>query len=94
MKAEPDGTVTMEEISRVLEDFRELYKTPAVEPGAGIDILCHMGLAFPTGKNLFRFPALILESMPEHVWIKRPVTSPCGTVITRRIAINIVVYVF
>ena len=71
MKAEADGTATLEDIAVVLEDFRELYGTPAVDPEAGIDILCHMGLALPTDrKDVYRFPALIQETKPEKVWMK------------------------
>ena len=81
MEAEADGTATLENISTVLEDFRELHGTPAVEPRQGISILCHMGLAFPTKiADVYRFPALIQDSKPENVWMKLPVTIPCGIV--------------
>ena len=78
--AKADGTATLEEIARALEDFRELNKTPAVDPKAGIDILCHMGLALPTEKNdVFRFPVLIQDSKPDQVWMKTESTEPHGT---------------
>ena len=86
MKAEADGTATFEDIAVVLEDFRELYGTPAVDPEAGIDILCHMGLALPTErKDVYRFPALIQESRPETVWMKTQSVLPAeqhGIVVT------------
>ena len=81
MMAEADGTATFQEISRVLEDFSELNGSPAVEPRAGIDILCHMGLAFLTKKaDVYRFSALIQDGKPDHVW-KLPVTNQCGIVV-------------
>ena len=71
MKAGADGTATLEDIAAVLEDFRQLNGTPPVDPRAGIDILCHMGLAFPTEEeNVYRFPALIQDRKPEGVWMK------------------------
>jgi hypothetical protein len=71
MNAHADGTATLEEIAAVLEAFRQLNRTPAVDPKAGIDILCHMGLAFPTERtNVYRFPALIQDVKPEGVWVK------------------------
>ena len=47
----PDGTATLDDIARVLEDLWLLDRTPAVDPKAGVDILCHMGLAFLTEKQ-------------------------------------------
>ena len=76
MRAGADGTATLDDIARVLEDFRLLNGTPAVDPKAGIHILCHMGLAFPTEKQgVYRFPALIQEHKPERVWMKTQYTS-------------------
>ena len=76
MNAKADGTATLEEIERVLEDFRQFNGTPPVDPKAGIDILQHMGLALPTEKkDVYRFPALIQESRPEQVWMKKESTS-------------------
>ena len=76
MKAEADGTATLDDIARVLEDFRLLNGAPPVDPKAGIHILCHMGLAFPTEKqDVYHFPALIQDSKPERVWMKRQSTS-------------------
>ena len=76
MKAEDDGTATLDDITRVLDDFRLLNETPAVDPKAGINILCHMGLAFPTEKqDVYRFPALIQDSKPERAWVKAQYTS-------------------
>ena len=71
MKAEADGTATLDDITRVIEDFRLLNRTPAVDPTAGINILSHMGLAFPTEKqDVYRLLALIQDSKPERVWMK------------------------
>jgi ankyrin repeat protein len=76
MNAKPDGTATLEDIATVLEDFRELMDTPAVDPDAGIDVLCEMGLALPTEiKNVYRFPALIQDEKPERIWMKKECTS-------------------
>ena len=76
MRAGADGTATLDDIARVLEDFRLLNGTTAVDPKAGVNILCQMGLAFPTEKRgVYRFPALIQESKPEGVWMKTQSTS-------------------
>ena len=76
MRAEADGTATLDDIARVLEDFNLLNETPPVDPKAGVNILCQMGLAFPTEKQgVYRFPAVIQDHKPERVWMKTQSTS-------------------